>query len=109
MDEDELVDAGGKPKRHHGRDPWSVASRPADMPAPRVPCVGDFVALEFVRERNDPQGRSEELWVEVTGADGHAFEATLDNQPTFIRGLSPGEPVRFALAQVRHVRTPKAR
>ena len=37
MDDDEPVDLGGKPKRHHGRDPWSVALRPGDMATPRVP------------------------------------------------------------------------
>lgn len=79
------------------------------MVVPRVPCVGDFVALELVRERNDLQGRNEELWVEVTAANGDAFEATLDNQPTYIRGLSPGDSVSFVLAQVRQVRTPKGR
>ena len=109
MDDDEPVDLGGKPKRHHGRDPWSVALRPGDMATPRVPNVGDFVAIELVRERNDLQGRNEELWVEVTAVNGERFEATLDNQPTYIRGLSPGDPVSFVFAQVREVRTPRAR
>ncbi len=109
MDDDELVDAGGKPKRHHGRDPWSIALRPGDLATPRAPSVGDFVALDLVRERNDAQGRHEELWVEVTAVNGDAFEATLDNQPTYIRGLSPGDPVSFVLGQVRQVRPPKGR
>jgi hypothetical protein len=109
VDDDELGEAGGTPRRHHGRDPWSIAPRPEAMATPRAPAVGDFVALELIRERTDWQGRSEELWVEVTAVDGDAFEGTLDNQPTWIRGLSPGDRVQFGLADVRQVRTPKTR
>ena len=111
MDDDDIGEVGGKPKRHHGRDPWSVAARPDGADLPNMPSVGDFVALQFVRERNDAQGRFEELWVEVTAvevaADGTPeFAAALDNQPTWIRGLSAGDPVRFTAAQVLAVRPP---
>lgn len=110
----------GKPRRHDGRDPWSFMTReealaatdelglhvpplPSEAPPPVSP--GGFVLLVVVRERPDPQGRHEAVWVEVTGADDDGFTGVLDNQPTWVRGLASGDTVRF---QQRHVMRFKA-
>jgi hypothetical protein len=110
MDE-ELIDAGGKPRRHDGKDPWSLVPLdeldetlrglvPGRIEPPQVLGEGDAVLLLFRRERLDLQGRHEALWVEVTSVEGASVEGVMDNQPTWIRGLASGDPIRFEL---RHV------
>jgi hypothetical protein len=84
----------GTRRRHDGKDPWHLAPAPVAWPDPIA--AGDLVALRFVRERDDHQGREEELWVRVVGrAEGGGWTAELDNQPTYIRGLSDGAEVAF--------------
>jgi len=114
MDDDLLDARTGHHRRHDGRDPWSLMPRdqalaradlgehvppiPADAPGPIA--IGGYVLLLFVRERADLQGRYEALWAEVTGEDALGFDAALDNQPTWIRGLASGDALRF---EARHV------
>jgi hypothetical protein len=113
MDDDILDSRTGKPRRHDGRDPWSLMPRaealarsdlgafvPPLGDAPEAIAVGGYALLLFERQRADLQGRYEALWVEVTGADESGFAALLDNQPTWIRGLSAGDALRF---EARHV------
>ena len=116
--EDEHIDPKtGKPRRHDSKDPWSLMAHdvalgvelgPFVPPLPTgevgEPRVGDFVLVVMVRERNDPQGRYEALWVEVTGRDGGAFDGVFDNQPTWVRGVASGDAVRFEQRHVMRVR-----
>ncbi len=119
--EDDLIDPKtGKPRRHDGRDPWSFMTRHAVLaagdlgpfvppPPPGEPAEiqpGAYVQLVIVRERNDPQGRYEAVWIEVAGGEGDDFVGTLDNQPTWVRGLAAGDEVRFSRAHVLAVRRP---
>ena len=113
MEEDIVDPKTGKPRRHDGKDPWSLMPRgealgrsdlgehvpPVVGPAPEAIAPGGYALLLFVRERADQQGRYEALWVEVTAQDGDGFSAALDNQPTWIRGLAAGDAVRF---EARH-------
>lgn len=116
--DDELVDATGKRKRHDGRDPWAVVTRERvlaetevrevapgriDGDLGREIGVGAMVLIVLERLRNDPQGRFESVWCEVTAVDGDQLEAVLDNQPTWIRGISSGDPIRFAREHVLRV------
>lgn len=114
MDDDLLDARTGHHRRHDGRDPWSLMTRaealvrrdlgehvpslPPEAPGPIA--VGGYVLLLLVRERADLQGRYEALWAEVTGQDDLGFDAVLDNQPTWIRGLASGDAIRF---EGRHV------
>ena len=114
MDDDILDARTGKPRRHDGKDPWSLMPREEALArgdlgehvpalargAPGAVSIGGYALLVFVRERADTQGRYEALWVEVTGADAAGYDAVLDNQPTWIRGLASGDAVRF---EARHV------
>ncbi len=108
----------GRPRRHDGRDPWSLVARAevlaspellaalSDAPAPTslVPAVGDTVAVLLRRERSDLQGRHEEVWLELTAGGGARLEAVFDSQPTYVRGLSAGDPLTPSEADVlRHV------
>ncbi len=113
-DEGELTDASGKRKRHDGRDPWAVVARArveAEAEIRQVvpgrvdggePTPGDSVLIVLERLRNDPQGRFEAVWCEVT-AIGEDIEAALDNQPTWIRGISSGDVIRFGRDAVLRV------
>jgi hypothetical protein len=107
--DDDLTDATGRPRRHDGRDPWSLVPRellevdaslralvPGAIAAPDSLAPGDVVLLLFTRERLDPQGRHEALWVEVEAVEGDEVQGVMDNQPTWIRGLAAGDPIRFA-------------
>jgi len=114
MDDDITDLKTGKPRRHDGKDPWSLMPRvevlaradlgdfvPAGLPAGvGAITVGGYAQVVIVRERADPQGRYEALWVEVTGADEQGFAGVWDNQPTWVRGVSSGDPLRF---EARHV------
>ncbi len=114
MEDDILDPKTGKPRRHDGKDPWSLMARdevrartdlgpfvPSDVPSELGPItVGGFAQVVIVREREDLQGRYEALWIEVTGQDEHGFEAVWDNQPTYVRGLASGDPLRFQASQV---------
>jgi len=114
MEDDILDPKTGKPRRHDGKDPWSLMPRdevrarsdlgvfvPPDAPAEVGPItVGGYAQVVIVRERADIQGRYEALWIEVTGADGDGFAAVWDNQPTYVRGLASGDALRF---EARHV------
>lgn len=113
--EDDIIDAKtGKPRRHDGRDPWSLLDRDAARALPELDVkvasdaptivVGGYVEVVLVRERNDPQGRYEALWVEVTGADESGFAGTFDNQPTWVRGLAAGDALRFEAKHVMRFR-----
>jgi hypothetical protein len=108
--DDELVDATGKRKRHDGRDPWAVVSRERVLaeavireavPGRLDPiddgalAVGAMILIVLERLRNDPQGRYESVWCEVTAVDGEVIDAVLDNQPTWIRGISSGDPIQL--------------
>lgn len=116
--DDELVDATGKRKRHDGRDPWAVVTRERvlaeseirDVAPGRIdgagggePGVGAMVLVVLERLRNDPQGRFESVWCEVTAVDEEGIDAVLDNQPTWIRGISSGDPIRFGREHVLRV------
>lgn len=84
----------GTRRRHDGKDPWHLAT--VDVPYPDPIAAGDLVALRFVRDRDDHQGREEELWVRVVGPrDAGGWRGELDNQPTYIRGLSDGAEIVF--------------
>ncbi len=113
--EDDIIDPKtGKPRRHDGRDPWSLMARdevlartdlgdfvpPAGADAPSAIAVGGYAQVVLVRERADPQGRYEALWVELTGTDETGFTAVFDNQPTWVRGLAAGDPLRL---EARHI------
>lgn len=113
MEDDILDPKTGKPRRHDGKDPWSLMPRdevrartdlgtfvPSGLPAEVGPItVGGYAQVVIVRERADLQGRYEALWVEVTGQDAEGFDALWDNQPTYVRGLASGDPLRF---EARH-------
>lgn len=113
MEDDILDPKTGKPRRHDGKDPWSLMPRdevlarsdlgdfvPAGTPAeaPAI-SVGGYAQVVIVRERADLQGRYEALWIEVTGQDDSGFTAVWDNQPTYVRGLASGDALRF---EARH-------
>ena len=105
--DDELTDASGKRKRHDGRDPWAVVVRERVLGDDQIrevvpgridagdPSAGQSVLIVLERLRNDPQGRFEAIWCEVVAVDGDRIEAVLDNQPTWIRGISSGDPITF--------------
>lgn len=121
--DDDIRDAGtGKPRRHDGRDPWVVLSRervagdatireavPGSIAAAgevgEAPSVaeGDGVLVVLERQMNDAQGRHEAVWCEVMAVDMDGLDAVFDNQPTWIRGVSSGDPVRLRLDQVLRV------
>lgn len=113
-DEGELTDSSGKRKRHDGRDPWAVVPRARveaeaeirDGVPGRIeggdPGVGQSVLIVLERLRNDPQGRFEAVWCEIV-AVGEVIEATLDNQPTWIRGISSGDAIQFGPEAVLRV------
>jgi len=64
---------------------------------------GGLAALVFARETafDDELGKYERLWVEVSEVDGEGgYVGNLDNQPTFIRGLTHGAEVRFHAGHV---------
>jgi|GEM_PF-1619291 len=114
MEDDILDPKTGKPRRHDGKDPWSLMPRdevlarsdlgdfvPNGAPAEVGPIsVGGYAQVVIVRERADVQGRYEALWVEVTDAHDAGFSAVWDNQPTYVRGVASGDPLRF---EARHV------
>ncbi len=114
MEDDILDPKTGKPRRHDGKDPWSLMPRDevrarsdlGDFVPKNVPehagtiTIGGYVEVVIVRERADLQGRYEALWLEVTGLDGELYEAVFDNQPTWVRGVASGDVVRF---EARHV------
>lgn len=104
-----------KPPRHDGRDDYHFLARdealslagqlgdyvpPLPPQVPAAPRTGDFVQVIMVREGPDVQGRHEALWVEVSSVSEDVVEGTLDNQPTWVRGVAAGDRVTFARAQV---------
>ncbi len=118
--DDDIRDAGtGKPRRHDGRDPWVVLSRdrvasdatvreavPGSIAAIGEAgdvAAGDCVLVVLERQMNDAQGRHEAVWCEVMAVDADGLDAVFDNQPTWIRGVSSGDPVRLTLEQVLRV------
>ncbi|MFO0744729.1 MAG: hypothetical protein U1F43_03510 [Myxococcota bacterium] len=122
--DDESFEAhqNGRPRRHDGKDPWSLATR-AEVLAdperraavsvdlarePTVPTAGDAVAVLIHRERNDVQGRFEEVWLDVVAVEGLAIQATFDSQPTYVRGVSAGDALTLDVAHVLSVRRLKA-
>ncbi|MBL8784191.1 MAG: DUF2314 domain-containing protein [Deltaproteobacteria bacterium] len=114
--EDDIIDAKtGKPRRHDGRDAWAFVTREAARALgdlgphvapirwdrdPGAPSVGGYALLVMERKSPDAQGRFEGVWVEVTGQEGERWEGVLDNQPTWIRGVSSGDKVAFGLDHV---------
>jgi len=106
----------GKPRRHDGRDPWSFVPRARAVSelaafttadptrAPRAVVAGDAIAVLIERERHDTQGRYEEVWLDVEAVEGDVIHATFDSQPTYVRGVSSGDPVRLEAAAVLTVR-----
>lgn len=118
--DDDLTDAStGKRKRHDGKDPWLVLTREAVLadeairalvpgPIAKEPEAlaadhGDGILIVLERQRLDPQGRHEALWCEVASVDGELYGCVLDNQPTWIRGLSSGDPLTVSREQVLRV------
>lgn len=95
------------------RDAWSLVpldAVPAEGLGPHVPdapppaaavrgglAVGALAAVVVRREASaaEVQGLYERLWVEVVGRDGDRYRGALENQPTFVRGLSNGDPLTF--------------
>jgi len=115
--DDDIRDAGtGKPRRHDGRDPWVVLSRarvagdatireavPGTIGEPGEVATGDGVLVVLERQMKDAQGRHEAIWCEVMAVDAEGLDAVFDNQPTWIRGVSSGDPVRLTREQVLRV------
>lgn len=117
----------GRPKRHDGRDPWSLLTRDAVAAEPEaraastvdlgrevgLATAGDAVAVMLKRERDDTQGRYEEIWLEVTGVDASTTPTTLqavfDSQPTYVRGVSSGDALTLTSAQILAVRPRRVR
>ncbi|MCC6624162.1 MAG: hypothetical protein IT385_23125 [Deltaproteobacteria bacterium] len=109
----------GRPRRHDGRDPWSFVSRErvgatppgttsADLTvAPPEPQPGDVIVVVIERERQDAQGRYEELWLEVEAVDGDTITALFDSQPTYVRGISAGDRTTLPRACALAVRRPR--
>ena len=63
--------------------------------------VGDMVKLVFLADRPSSEGHTaERMWVEVTEVGDGTYVGALDNQPTFLSGLNPGDSVTF---EARHV------
>ena len=121
--EDDIIDPkSGKPRRHDGKDPWSLLPRDEVLArgdlgdfVPAIPtgevgaiAPGGYVQVVIVRERNDPQGRYEAVWVEVVGPIGDGWEGTFDNQPTWVRGVAAGDVVRFEQRHVLSTRPPSS-
>jgi len=99
--EGEQGEARTRSRRHDGKDPWSVSLAPAPFDGPIA--AGDLVALNFNRLSVDHQGREELLWVAVVSMAGDTIDGVLDNQPTWIRGLSDGDGVTFERAHIIRV------
>ena len=58
--------------------------------------VGDLVKLVFRADPPSPDGlTAERMWVEVREVLPHGFVGALDNQPSFIRNLKPGDRIAF--------------
>lgn len=128
MDDDALdAPQNGRPRRHDGRDPWSLVTRAeaardpaaraevtADLSRERpseagLPAPGDAVAVLLRRDRNDAQGRFEEVWLEVTAVDGEAIAAVFDSQPTWVRGVSSGDPLTLGPEHILTIRQARRR
>lgn len=63
--------------------------------------VGDLVKLIFEFDNPDPNGYSaERMWVIITHRNGERFEGVLDNDPTQLTRLAPGDPLSF---EERHI------
>jgi len=110
----------GKPKRHDGKDPWSLVTRAelaerddaravvSQLGVVEQVAVGDAVAVVICRERDDTQGRYEEIWLEVTNV-GDDLVAIFDSQPTYVRGVSPGDALVLTREHVVAVRSSRRR
>ena len=58
--------------------------------------VGDLVKLVFQADRPSPRGfTAERMWVQVLEVLPHGFVGALDNQPSFLRNLRPGDRIEF--------------
>lgn len=56
----------------------------------------DLVKLIFVLDEEAPNGmEAERMWVQVGGRDGDVYSGFLDNQPSLIKTLEPGDQVQF--------------
>jgi hypothetical protein len=62
---------------------------------------GDLVKLVFFLEEH-PQGapEAERMWVQVAGRDGDNYTGFLDNQPSLIMTLKPGDHIKFRAEHV---------
>ena len=61
----------------------------------------DVVKLVFLLDDKAPSGmEAERMWVQVAGRDGDVYSGFLDNQPSLIKTLKPGDRVRFRAEHV---------
>lgn len=67
-------------------------------------CVGEVVKLIFRGHGDDASNvHVERMWVLVDAVlAGGGFEGRLDNEPKYIRGLKPGDPVCFEARHIIH-------
>jgi hypothetical protein len=78
----------------HRRDPITFSIPRSDQRTALK--LGDLVKLIFEADPPSAAGlTAERMWVEVREVHGRVFVGALDNQPSFIAGLQPGDAVRF--------------
>jgi hypothetical protein len=58
--------------------------------------LGDLVKLVFEADHPSPTGlTAERMWVEVRAIQGSTFVGALDNTPSFLSNLQPGDLITF--------------
>jgi hypothetical protein len=70
--------------------------------------VGRRVRLHFAFDKSMSDNcRAERMWVTITEKDGDHFVGLLENEPVYIKNLSVGSPIEFAVSNIAQILIPK--